>query len=110
MNIFQKIKSWFSKSAGAPASYVRDGIYPASDWQHILTLATVVVFLFAIFAFYLYAEINNGNIFGVPEDDTASQSVIDSGLLKKTISDMDARAAELNMLQQNTISVPDPSR
>ncbi len=107
--ITQKVKDWFGKMGLTKASYARQGIYPMSDWRHVFITSVSIVFILAIFAFYFYTEIDQGQIFTVPSDDASSQTGINKDLMKKTVDAVNGREVQLNALDQNAVTVPDPS-
>ena len=106
--IFQKINTWFKKSMGT-VSYERQGIRPANDWIRILIISNICVLVLALYASYLYFQINEGTLFAVPEDVGSGEVTINQKLLKKTVDAIFAREQRGTLLDAGTSSPADPS-
>lgn len=109
-NLLQKIKSLRKPKPIGSISYAKDTIHPLRDWSILLYTTIIILILLAIFAFYFYTAISQGKLFtAIKQKDTSGVS-INSNLMQRTISAIDARAASSTELSQNKITVPDPSR
>lgn len=81
---------------------------PRRDWRFVFLLFIACNLLSIAFAVYLYAGINEGEIFLVEKKDTVPVATIDRAELQKTVSFFEERAERLKEFNRKGLSTPDP--
>jgi len=105
---FSKIKVIFSKIKTKKVLYIKEHLSPSRDWNLFVLVSFVIFVTGFIYAFYIFGQINSGELFYQPIDSTNSNLVkINKVLLDKTISEINNKQT----IRENTgKNVPlDPS-
>ena len=111
MNAYiQKIKSLLKKTNSRPESYARKMIRPIHDWSILLSVATILLLLSGLVAYYFYYEIRQGNFFITKENQGGDTARIDMQLINKAVDDIKTRQAQTVNIETDKLVVPaDPS-
>lgn len=108
-NYSQIIKTWYEKMVAEQVSYEKVGLQPTKDWKIMLSTTSILLILMAVFAFYFYVKIENGEIFVVTQEDSARDIEIDTTLLKKVVDDTKERADYFSQIKLKGLTPSDPS-
>ena len=82
---------------------------PKKDWRRMLIIFTVLNIISVFLSFYMFWQINEGNIFNVGDNSNVLQSTIDKKGLEEVISYFDVRQKNFNDLETGGIKTTDPS-
>lgn len=105
---FSKITAIFSKFKTRKVLYIKEHINPSRDWNIFLSVSFFVFVVGFAYAFYIFGQINSGELFSKPIDTTNSNLVkINQVLLDKTITEINNKQTIRDNIGKN---VPrDPS-
>ncbi len=103
-NIKSRIASWNDRDREAYE------LTPYRDWVALLYVSGVFIFIAAAIGFYLFIEINSGEIFGVSPEENAAVRTINKKLLNQTLADYAKKEKEFNDIMVKTPALVDPSR
>src|SRR3989344_6935788 len=91
---------------GGDAEFGRD---PRRDWRLLFSAFLLLNFLSVVFSIYIYARINDGEIFLVEKKETAPVATLDRAQLEKTLALFAEREERRKEFIRKGISSPDPA-
>lgn len=106
---FKKINTSFKGLFKKEISYNKGSITPTRDWRIILVTTFVILLFLGVLATYFYFQVDGGNIFSLPLDESQKEVKINKFLLDKTISDLNARKKSFEDMLLGSTTPPDPS-
>lgn len=105
-----KIKKFFTRKSMRKIDYKNNVITnPERDWKILLAVFATLICLVIIFSFYLFAQINKGELFTVKYGKSTTAETIDKSLLNEIISFFEERQQNFDKLKNNRPKIIDPS-
>lgn len=108
-NLFNKLKSFYTEFAKKKETYKRNEIRPNRNWLFIVVINLTVFCLLAVFAFYLYVQIENNKLFSSSKNTALNNAQINVDFLKKTVENFNLRAEQTSNIRIKGAGFPDPS-
>ncbi len=106
---FKKINTVFKSLFKKEISYNKGSIKPHRDWKIILVFTFLILLFLGSISVYFYFQVDGGNIFSVPFDESQKEVKINKPLLDKTIGELNARKKSFEDMLLGSTTPPDPS-
>lgn len=109
-DLSQKIKVFYAGLIKKKETYQRHAIKPTRDWTILLIASSIIFVILAMFAFYVYLQIMDDKLFVAKDRIVIKEEKINTGLLSKTIEDINTRETLTNSLKGNSVKTTNPSK
>ncbi|MFZ2522991.1 MAG: hypothetical protein WAW92_01235 [Minisyncoccia bacterium] len=107
-NILYRVKDSLKFLRSNKISYENRGLNPSKDWSFMFLVANALVLFYAIYAFYIYNQINNDEFITKDSVKNESEIKLNTNLLSSVVSDINKRASNLKVIR-NGNGPGDPS-
>jgi len=85
------------------------GTGPEADWKIIFSVTAALSILVIILNSFMFIKIDKGEIFIVEQSMSEREELLDTELLKETVSYYQNRALEFERIKREGVSTSDPS-